>query len=437
MADNKNKREPFHWNFDLKNTDSDFTDIEYSPEEINTPDKEDDIKPFIFVDGKYNSDTDASSFADNDVWNPSAKTGSRSDYDEEDDFEEDYGKKEKKKAAGKSSFFGNNDIPWKKIGIIAGAVLLVVLAVILLWPKKDKDPVEKKWTENTDVNVKNLVENYFIALKEGDKNLMSNVMVSGTEIDPVSLLYQSKIYDSFTNTKIYTYPGMNEGEQCLVTLTDMKFVNIDTPAPKCYFFYAKPEGDNKTLRLKELSRGDENTEEYKYFAESYGTDQNLMGTVNKANDAYQEALNNDAKLKKYVELYNNGIYDVAEAGTLPPASTPNQPVGPGSSEAPQTDPSVPDNTPAEGERQPSNQFGYISDWWIRLRSDPSTASTDNVLIHLEKYHYVLIVGELDGWYHIKDILEEDGVGGTQTCSGLEGYVSSDYLTPYYNLIPND
>ena len=32
MADNK--KELFHWNFDLKNSDSDFTDIEYSPEVI-------------------------------------------------------------------------------------------------------------------------------------------------------------------------------------------------------------------------------------------------------------------------------------------------------------------------------------------------------------------------------------------------------------------
>ena len=55
MADNK--KELFHWNFDLKNSDSDFTDIEYSPEVIPPADGQDDIKPFIFVDGNYNPET--------------------------------------------------------------------------------------------------------------------------------------------------------------------------------------------------------------------------------------------------------------------------------------------------------------------------------------------------------------------------------------------
>ena len=85
MADNK--KELFHWNFDLKNSDSDFTDIEYSPEVIPPADGKDDIKPFIFVDGNYNPETDADSF-DESLGN-SEKKATGKNY-RRDDEEEDY-----------------------------------------------------------------------------------------------------------------------------------------------------------------------------------------------------------------------------------------------------------------------------------------------------------------------------------------------------------
>ena len=433
MAD-KNRKDTFHWNFDLKNTDSDFTDIEYSPEVIPVPEGEDDLKPFIFVDGKYNSDTDASAFSDG--ARPAAGRDAEEE-DEDDGFDEP---RKKKAGSGKlspSAVFGNNNIPWKKILIGLAALAVVVLLVILLWPKKDKGPGEEKaWALSEDPTINLLVENYLTAIKKGDSELMRNVMVSDAKIEDVTIWNQAKIYESFSNTKTYAYPGKNKGESCLVTFTDIKFVNIDSVVPKSYFFYAVPEGESNQLRLKLMDGSSQETEEYKYFAEVYRDDgEEIQKIVAKSNERYTKALTEDEKLATYASIWAEGNYPIPPEGTLE-HSTPAPSSGEGSdptpdnTNTPQTDP------PVEGEI-PMEAKGWITTNGLRLRANPSTETNDNVLTHLSKYHYVRIVGQLDGWYHVIDDLTDNGIGGEQSCTRKEGYVSSDYVTTNYANIPND
>ena len=434
MADN-NKKEPFHWNFDLKNTDSDFTDIEYAPDQAEEAEEGGDIKPFIFVDGNYNSDTDSSAFSQDSAFRAGA--GSLPEEDEEDDYEDKKKKKSSEKKLSASSVFGNNSIPWKKILIVAAVLLLIVLAVILLWPKGEKDPggntQEKKWTKSDDATIKVLVDNYFIALKEGNATLMSNVLASTEEFDELLLVYQSKICEDFTNVTVYSYPGTAEGEYCLTALADIKYVYIDTPAPKYFFFYARPEADTGKLRL--IVMDDDSSAEYKYFASIYGESKDIQSVVKDVNDRYGAALRSDEKLAYYDSVWaeENGLYVIPKEGPI------EHPVN-SSTEVPPESTATPPETTASpvitGEIAVS-ATGWIADGPLRLRSTPSTDNNENVLIHLYKYHYVRIVGQLDGWYHIVDDLTENGIGGTQEPTGLEGYISSEFVTQNYANIPND
>ena len=436
MAD-KNRKDTFHWNFDLKNTDSDFTDIEYSPEVIPVAEGEDDLKPFIFVDGKYNSDTDSSAFSEGDRSSSAGKTSR-----DPDDYDDEYDEPEKKKkgSSGKlspSAIFGNNNIPWKKILIGAGILLALVLAVILLWPKKGEEPKteDKKWALTEDASIKLLVENYFTALKDGNQQLMKNVLVSDAKIEEVTLWNQSKIYESFENTKSYTYPGINKGEYCVAAFSDIKFVHIDTLVPKTYFFYARPEGESNQLRLMVMD--DDSTPEYKYFANVYKDNSSeIQSLVQDSNNRYKQALASDDKLATYTPLWEKGDYSIPPEGTLYPPQTPDQTqdVPPsGSTE----NPDVTTVAPVEGDEIPMDAKAWVLDGPLRLRSTPDTSDNSNVLTHLSKYHYVRIVGQIGDWYHIVDNLSENGIGGEQTPSNQEGYVKVDYLTQNYAHIPND
>ena len=449
MADNK--KELFHWNFDLKNSDSDFTDIEYSPEVIPPADGQDDIKPFIFVDGNYNPETDADSF-DESLGN-SEKKATGKNY-RRDDEEEDFYRGGNKKNNGKlspASVFGNNNIPWKKILIGLAAVVVVVLLAILLWPKKET-PQNLEWTENKDEKITALVEKYFDALKSGKEDDMRQVLVSEANIDWQFLANQSVVFESFSNTKIYSYPGMEEDETCLFVLSDVGFKNIATPATKSYVFYARPDKTVKALRLMtqdeltaeknavekeaEASKKDAPETAFTYYSKAFSNSEFMFGIQTEADKKYNSQLSQDERLSKYVKEYEKGNFVVApntEPGT---AGTDQTDVPPQSSD-------VSENTTANNEQtEPIStvsgetlleaKAGFINDNDVRVRATPDTSSSENILGKLHFAHRILIVGQTDDWYHIKDILTEDGAGGTQDATGWEGYVSKQFVVEFYS-----
>ena len=450
MADNS-KKDVFHWNFDLKNTDSDFSDIEYSPEVIPASQGEEDIKPFIFVDGNYSSEGNTASGQNSAYKDGSDKKRAARDAEgPDDDFYMMNARTsggQKKEKSLKDSIGG---FPWKTVLIAAAILLVIVLAVILFWPKKNKE--EAKWKENEDAAITNLVNNYFDALKTGDEQAMRNTLVTEADIDPVALVVQSRIYDSFQNIKIYSYPGMNEDETCLFVLSDVKFVNIDTPATKSYVMYARPDKTLKKTRLmtnveldeekkaaeaEAAAKGEELKETaYTYYSKSFSADSDMKEVYNKAKEAYNEALAKDSRLAYYVELYESGKYPTAPAGE---SGSDNGTEIPGSSNEEQsqqggipTGPVQPIETVPGETILTTPKAGFVSDNGVRVRSTPNTDNTDNVLMKLNFAHRILIVGETDEWYHIQDTLTEDGLGNAQDCSNLEGYISKQFVVDYYS-----
>ena len=75
---------------------------------------------------------------------------------------------------------------------------------------------------------------------------------------------------------------------------------------------------------------------------------------------------------------------------------------------------------------------FINDNDVRVRSTPNTERSDNILGKLHFAHRILIVGETDEWYHIRDVLTEDGAGGEQTPTGWEGYVFKEFVVEYFS-----
>ncbi len=456
MADN-NKKDVFHWNFDLKNTDSDFSDIEYSPEVIPVSEGEEEVKPFIFVDGKYNSDADSASLGDSFTSDRSSVSVRKRPTVEEDDQDEDFYEEKKalrktaKAGEKKGSLFGSGSgIPWKTILIAAAILLAIVILLIVLWPKKNQDDTTKEWTENTDPTITSLVSNYFEALKNGDETLMRNTLVSNANVQWLALINQSNIYESFNNTKIYSYPGINEGESCLFVLTDIKFVNIATEAPKSYVFYARQDETVKKLRLmtydemkeeknaaeKEAATNKTEVKEtaFVYYSKAFSASKKIGEIKTAADERYNTAIASDEVLSSYLELYADGKYVVATTANGDPGPNPTDPsqeAGPGTTENPVTDPTEPPIY-VEGEVPVDpNKTAYVSDDYVRVRATPNTDTKDNILTQLHYAHQILIIGELDGWYHIRDIFTENGTGEAQTPSGVDGYISKDFVVEFY------
>ena len=419
MANDNKQDGLFHWNFDLQESDSDFTDIDYSANAISlTPKEDEEIKPVIFVDGSYKSEAPATAEPDS------------FEKEEEGSF-----RKYRKEAARKSAFSGRGkkesdqpdyyedrerfsgegrNIPWKPI-IIAGSVLLLaLLGLILLLSGRDKR--EKVWARNEDKEINQLVNTYFRAKTEANASAMKNVLVEGAEVDSLQMTLDAKAYESYNDVRVYSYPGMKKTETGLFLTYNSKFKNIDTQLPTIAWFYVKPDKDNN-LKLMPLT--DDSSPEYKYIYNTYSGSpvEKLAGEVSAAN---KKAIESDPNLKKYLAQLAAKNYEpfVPETTTTVPPTT---------TQAPTTQPTTA-SEPVSTAYVPSGPVGYITEDGVRMRSSMDTTDLSNVLTAFGAGHALEILEELDGWIKVRDVLTQNKNGQAQTPSGQEGYVSASYFS---------
>lgn len=439
MADNK--RDVFHWNFDLKETDSDFTDIEYSPDSGRGDGDGEGIQPFIFVDGNYKSDSSAASFVDNYVKDNTPEDYRRREYNyrrDEDLIGDTLREEEKPSLLDKvSGFFENGQINWKPILIALGVLCLVILLLIILWPKKEE---KKEWAQSTDTEILTLVESYFKAKNEGNAGSMKQLLIPEATVDSVALGLEAKIYESFNNIKVFSYPGLKKGEKCLFVTTDVKFTNIDSMVPKGYYLYTRPDSSGKLRLLTEnefTSLEAEKNTTYAYYKEA-AKDDFVISTAAKITETTYQLYEVDPVLKEYAGYWKNNDFIYPTKSNEPSSSADNT-TAPSSGSASESTTSVENTTEnalPNGEVE-VDFCAYVIEGGLRLRSTPEAGGPDNVLMQLPKGHYLWVVGELDGWYHVKDVRDDNGIGGSQTPSGREGYVSKDYISKLYTDVKSD
>ncbi len=443
MDENKKQDGLFHWNFDLKNTDSDFTDIEYSSDTIPKAEGENDIKPFIFVDGNYKSDKDSSPFAETPVQKepetvpekpqsqkPFRRPGAK------DKTSADNAEVPETPAKRKTSYFDKKkkDIRWKPILICVAVLALIVLLLIIFWPKKDKN---KEWEVNSDKDIEALITGYFKAKTDGDASAMRKILVSEANVNSVALAREQRLYQAYNNIRTYSYPGIKKGETALLVTYDSEFKNIDTQAPTLGWFYTKQDATAGELRLITTGEMTEDSEEYRYIKSAYEKSEMIQDVVAKVQNGYKKALESDSVLAYYIDLWSNSNSN--ELPTRPATTAATTTVPPNSSESGpdvSTTPvmTTPDSLPPNEVKV--DYCAYISDDGVRMRRTPSTDTNDNILTSFNKGYYLQVIGELDGWYHVKDTQTSNGMGQTQEPSGMEGYVSKDFMVKYQNQLGN-
>ncbi len=446
MAD-KNNDGLFHWNFDLKESDSDFTDIDYTADTIPEAEGSEDIQPFIFVDGKYKSDGNAGTFVDDYLSGSSQNAGKRTDRINKDQEEEDYllGYKkpaEKKPAAKKQTARpaqkkktsgGGNDfmetlkgLNWKLIGIIAAAVIILIVLLLVIFRKKPEEKVD--WAVSEDEEILTLINSYYDAVNEGNATTIRSILIPDAQVNASQVSLASKIYESFLNRKVYSIQGKAKDETALFVTYDTKFKNIDDQIPTFDFFYILTDkdekGNKKGLRLvtKDEPGMAENGEYYQYVANKYVESEEMLAIGNKIQSDYQQYLTNHPTIAAYFNDLKNGDiipYDPADyesqvATTEAPVVT--------TTEAPA---STQYNPTGSTQETTLNVIGYCTTG-LNLRQTPSMGN--NVIGSFAAGHSLQVMGEMDDWYHVKDVLTTDSSGNPQTPSGQEGYVAKKYLS---------
>ena len=133
----------------------------------------------------------------------------------------------------------------------AAGLILVIAAIVLIVAfsgksKNVNDPLEgiqKGFKVNKYKAVNELIDNYHLAYASGDVATLKTLATPYSEAELSYIAFFSQFIEGYDNIKVYTKQGLYDGAYlCSVTM-DMKFVNINTPAPGLEFFYVQTKDD--------------------------------------------------------------------------------------------------------------------------------------------------------------------------------------------------
>ena len=407
MADKKNNDSLFQWNFNLEDSDSDFTDIDFSSSNRNDA-SDKDIEPIIFVrDETARKNTDlkrpqtqnsAAAQTAKKTQTASAKTASRPA------ARKTTAKKKKKSSA----------VNWPLIAVIAVIVVLVVLLIILLSQCGKKE--DKAWTKvEADSKVQTLMDRYFEAKKTGSAENMRKIREENAVVNASTLAIEAAIYKDYADISLQQYPGIKDNEYVICATYDTVLTYVDASVPTISWFYAQPDS-SKNLRLMPITDKDEesNATIYNYVKAAAA----LLAdtTVKDVQTRYNNALESNPDLVEYLQNIEKGNYYTKPTGS----STEEEPANN----------STEDETPAAG----TVMYVRVGDSFLKMRSTASKADDSNVIKKLQNGYCVTVLSiDEYGWAHIVDDISINPASSEQQDpSGRTGYVDVRYITANYS-----
>ena len=405
MAD-KNNDSLFQWNFNLEDSDSDFTDIDFSSsKKSDASDK--DIEPIIFVRDETSKKKTEEKRTQNQA--SSAAQGLKKTQASSRPASRPAAKTAAKKKKKKSSAPAFN---WRLIALIAAGVLLIALVVFLLGRCGKKE--EKAWTKvEADSKVKTLMDNYFAAKKNGSADDMRKVLVEDAVVNASIMGIEASIYKDYTDVELQQYPGIKKGEYVVCASYDTVLGRIDASVPTINWFYALPDKTNNLrLMTKTEYEKTENLTIKNYVYAAYTLMEDT--TAKEAQTRYNNALEANPILKQYLQNIKEGNYY-----TVPKESTEN----------------VPDST--ESPENPSEELKYyvkVGSSYLKMRSSASKTNDDNVIKKLLTGYCVTVISiDEYGWAHIRDdVAVNPATNASQEVSGRDGYVDVRYIVPNFS-----
>lgn len=414
MADKKSNDSLFQWNFNLEDSDSDFTDIDFSSSNKKNTASDKDIEPIIFVrdeTAKKKTEEKRSQVQSSSAQNSRKTQASGARPASRPSSRPAAGKaapRKKKASSGPA-------LNWRLIAVIAAAVLLIALLVVLLGRCGKKE--EKAWTKvEADSKVKTIMDKYFDAKKNGSAEDMRKVLVEDAVVNASVLGIEASIYKDYADIALQQYPGIKKDEYVVCATYDTVLSLIDASVPTISWFYVQPDSA-KNLRLLPITNSEKesHTSIYNYVTAAYA----LLAdtTVAEVKARHTNALQSNPDLQEYLQNIENGNYYT-------------KPTGSASTEDPNVTPST--EEPAPGSETP--YYVKVGDSFLKMRSTPSKENDNNVIKKLLSGYCVNVISiDEYGWAHIRDDVSVHPVtGAQQETSGRDAYVDVRYITVNYN-----
>ena len=303
--------------------------------------------------------------------------------------------------------------------IILCLIIALALGAILFWLLRDKGDDEPTpgssasgaqtesgaetgttaaWSMNTEEKVMDLVNSYYAARTLGDAESLRTILDERIDVDDDKVKAEAKVVDSYQNINCYTTPGRNDGEFVTYISFDMKFKNINTPAPGLSpaYILTDDSGNMRMLTWDYIKANDKSLMEYMNEKGSCDAIRELGASVE---TNFQNAKAQDPTLAEFLEsLKKSQSSEDGSQSAGQPSESASEPVSSGentSTEAQST---------ASGSEDGSESFKDIDTMLyaqanVKARVKPNT-SDDTEFTLVTKGTRVQVTGVGTNWYRV-------------------------------------
>ena len=247
-----------------------------------------------------------------------------------------------------------------------------------------------------DVNA--IVQQYYDYMSSGDMEGLATVVDEISDDERNRILGSQGLVEGYQNISCYTKKGLKEGEYVVFVYYELKFQQIETPAPGLSPLYVYTNEEGNLLVMKK-----EASEELTAYVEEIADGDDVKALRDEVKQKYEEAKAADEALAKQEERYvrlssepeEEQPAEVADAGEEVPAENGEaQPAE--SQEEPEPEPEAPAET---GEATAQNRDTRFTES-VRLRAQPSTEA-EYLGTAYQGEHVTQIESYGDGWSKIK------------------------------------
>lgn len=253
--------------------------------------------------------------------------------------------------------------------------------------------------------VNELVQKYYDCMSAGDVEGLASVEDQISEEEQNRILRSRDLVEGYQNISCYTKKGMEEGSYLVFVYYELKFAQIDTPAPGLspLYVYTNDEG-NLVIFNGEAS------DELNAYVEKVAQEDDVMALREEVKTKYEEAKAADENLAKQEERYLKIAQASAEEENTEEAA-PEEPTEETTEEATE-EPAEEEAAPEENSATAQNRETRFKES-VRLRADASTDA---------EYLGTAYQGE-----HVTQIESYDNGWSKISYNGKECYCKTEFL----------
>lgn len=244
--------------------------------------------------------------------------------------------------------------------------------------------------------VNDIVQQYYDDMSSGDMEGLASVVDEISEEEQNRILRSRDLVEGYQNISCYTKKGLEDGSYLVFVYYELKFSQIDTPAPGLSPLYVYTNDEGKLCILN-----GEASEELNAYVEKMAQEDDVLALREEVKTKYEEAKAADENLAKQEERYRKIAQDSAETAVEEEAvaeeeTTPEETAEENQEEQPAEEAS--EETASEGNATAQNRETRFTES-VRLRSEPST-DAENLGTAYQGEHVTQIESYDDGWSKI-------------------------------------